>query len=132
MSGIVTVLGRLLLCAIFLMAAAGNILRFNDMAANLGRLGMPSPTAMLVVATVFMIVGSVSVVLGYKARIGALLLFLFLLPATYYGHAFWKMEGTEQQDHLIHFMKNLSMMGAMLFIIVNGAGPGSIDGSSKT
>jgi uncharacterized membrane protein YphA (DoxX/SURF4 family) len=28
---------------------------------------------------------------------------------------------------MIHFMKNLSMMGAMLFIVANGSGPMSLD-----
>jgi putative oxidoreductase len=71
--------------------------------------------------------GSVSVILGFKARIGAGLLLVFLVLATYYFHAFWNLEGQEQQMQMIQFMKNLSMAGAMLFIMANGPGPMSID-----
>ena len=126
--GIVTVLGRLLLCTIFFMAAVGNkIPHFSQVAKVMESVGIPAPQFMLVGAIVFLIVGSVSVIVGYQARIGATLLLVFLVLATYYFHAFWKLEGQAQQDQMIQFMKNLSMMGAMLFIIANGSGPMSLD-----
>ena len=65
--------------------------------------------------------------MGYKARIGVLLLLTFLVLASYYFHPFWKLEGQAQQEQMIHFMKNLSMMGALLFIVANGSGPMSLD-----
>jgi putative oxidoreductase len=90
--------------------------------------GVPAPKPMLVGAIVFLIVGSVSVIAGFKARIGAFLLLTFLVLATYYFHAFWKLPAEAQQDQMIQFMKNLSMMGAMLFVMANGSGPMSVDG----
>ncbi len=33
----------------------------------------------------------------------------------------------ERQDRMGQFMKNLALMGAMLFIIANGSGPMSLD-----
>ena len=65
--------------------------------------------------------------MGYKARIGVLLLLTFLVLASYYFHPFWKLEGQAQQEQMIQFMKNLSMMGAMLFLMANGPGPMSVD-----
>ena len=82
---------------------------------------------MLVGAIAFLIVGSLSVLLGLKARFGAGLLLAFLVLAIYFFHAFWNLEGQEQQMQTIQFMKNLSMAGAMLFIMANGAGPMSVD-----
>jgi putative oxidoreductase len=126
--GTLTVLGRLLLCTIFFMAAVGNkIPHFNNVAKVMGSVGMPAPELMLVGAIVFLIAGSLSVIFGYKARFGALLLLTFLVLASYYFHPFWKLEGQAQQDQMIQFMKNLSMMGAMLFIMANGSGPVSLD-----
>jgi putative oxidoreductase len=69
----------------------------------------------------------VSVIIGFRARLGATLLLTFLVLASYYFHPFWKFEGQTQQDPMIHFMKNLSMMGAMLFVMANGSGPMSVD-----
>ena len=126
--GPLTLLGRLLLCTIFFMAAVGNkIPHFSDVAKIMESVGMPAPQLLLPGAIVFLIVGSLSVSAGYKARVGAILLLTFLVLASYYFHAFWNLEGHAQQEQMVHFMKNLSMMGAMLFIVANGSGPMSLD-----
>jgi putative oxidoreductase len=127
--GPVTVLGRLLLCTIFFMAAVGNkIPHFSQVAGYMEAAGVPAPQLMLVGSIVFLIAGSLSVIIGYKARIGAVLLLVFLALATYYFHAFWTLtDPRAQQEQMIQFMKNLSMMGAMLFIVANGPGPMSLD-----
>src|SRR5262245_22288545 len=123
LQGPVTVLGRVLLGTIFFMAAVGNkIPHFSQVAKVMDDVSIPAPQLMLVGAIVFLIAGSLSVILGYKARIGAVLLLTFLVLASYYFHAFWNLEGQAQQEPMIHFMKNLSMMGAMLFIVANGSG----------
>ena len=76
----------------------------------------------------FLIVGSSSVIAGYKTRFGATLILVFLVLASYYFHNFWTLSDPKaQQEQMIHFMKNLSMMGAMLFIIANGPGAFSLD-----
>ena len=128
--GLVAVLGRVLLCTIFLMSAMGNkIPHFNDVAGLMGKVGIPQPRFMLVGAIVFLIAGSLSVVLGYKARIGATLLLIFLVLATYYFHDFWTLSDPQaRQEQTIQFMKNLGLMGAMLLVIANGTGPLSLDG----
>ncbi len=126
--GIVTLLARVMLCTIFFMAAVGNkIPHFNDVAKVMASVGIPAPQLMLVGAIVFLIAGSVSVIVGYRARFGAALLLTFLVLASYYVHPFWKFEGQAQQDPMIHFMKNLSIMGAMLFVMAHGSGPMSVD-----
>ena len=78
--GILTVLARVLLCTIFFMAAVGNnIPHFNDVAMVMASVGIPAPQLMLVGAIVFLIAGSVSVIVGYRARLGAALLLAFLV-----------------------------------------------------
>ena len=126
--GPLSVLGRLLLATIFFMAAVGNkIPHFSEVANVMESAGVPAPQLLLVGAIVFLIVGSLSVIVGYHARIGATLLLTFLVLASYYFHPFWRFEGQAQQDVMIHFMKNLSMMGGMVFIMANGSGAMSLD-----
>src|SRR5438067_11513071 len=126
--GPLTVLGRLLLCTIFLLAAVGNkIPHFSEVAKVMESAGVPAPQFLLVGAIAFLLVGSVSVIVGYKAQFGAALLLIFLILASYYFHAFWKLEGQAQQEQMIQFMKNLSIMGAMLLLMANGSGPMSVD-----
>ncbi len=69
-----------------------------------------------------------SVLLGYRARIGAWLIVLFLVPVTFAMHKFWGIaDPATAQDQMAHFMKNLSMLGGALLITQFGAGPGSLD-----
>jgi putative oxidoreductase len=128
MQPIASALGRLMIATIFLMSAVGNkIPQFNTVAEYMASAGVPMAQVMLVGAIVFLIVGSLSVIAGYKTRSGAALLLVFLALATYYFHDFWNFEGQDQQMQMIQFMKNLSLMGTMVFLMANGAGAFSID-----
>jgi putative oxidoreductase len=132
LQGVVAVLGRILLCTIFLLSAVGNkIPNFQAVAGAMAKEGVPAPQVMLAGAIVFLIAGSLSVILGYKARIGAALLLAFLVLATYYFHDFWTLSDPQaKQEQMIQFMKNLGLMGAMLLVIANGTGPMSLDARS--
>ena len=78
---------------------------------------IPLPKVMLAGAILFLLVGGLSVAAGFKARIGATLLLVFLLLATYFFHDFWTMEEPQaKQMQMIQFLKNMSMMGAMLHL----------------
>jgi putative oxidoreductase len=123
------ILGRLCLVAIFALSAVSNkIPNFNSVTHQMDSAGVPLPTVALIGAIVFLLAGSVSVALGYRARWGALLLLLFLIPATYYFHAPWKAATpAEATQQMIHLLKNVGLMGAMLLIMAAGPGPGSLD-----
>jgi len=127
--GILTVIGRILLAAVFLMSAVGHkIPKFSAVAEGMAAEGIPFPQMLLAGAIVFLVFGSVSLILGLRGRLGAVLLMVFLLAATYFYHDFWTLEGDAVKQQMAHFMKNVSLMGALLLIVVNGTGPFSIDG----
>ena len=127
---IVNIGGRIMLATVFLMSAVGNkIPNFGKVADYMTAQGVPAAQVMLVGAIVFLIVGSLSIILGFKTRIGAGLLIVFLALATYYFHDFWTFAPDSQdfQMQMIQFLKNLGLAGAMVILIANGAGPGSLD-----
>ena len=124
----VSPIARLMIAIIFLMSAVGNkIPNFSSVVGYMTSEGVPFATPMLIGAIAFLIAGSLSIVVGYHTRIGAGLLLVFLVLATYFFHDFWNFEGAEAQPQMIQFMKNLSLMGTMLFLIANGAGDVSLD-----
>ena len=93
-----------------------------------------APTWVSIGAIALPVVGSLSVVVGYKARLGALALLSFLALTTYlfHGFTFWNVVNTQaRHDHIVYLVMNLSIMGAMLFIVVNGAGQMSLDGKGR-
>lgn len=130
--GFLSLLARLMIVAIFLMSAvAGKIMNFNGTVERMAAEGVPSPTILLGGAIAFLLLGGLSIVLGFWGRFGALLLLIFLVAATYYFHDFWKLPPDtppeRMQMEVISFLKNLALMGTMLFLIANGTGPWSLD-----
>ena len=91
--------------------------------------GVPAASFMLVGAIVFLIAGSLSIILGLKARVGAVLLIVFLVLATYFFHDFWTFAPDSKafEVQMIQFMKNLALAGAMVMLVANGSGKGSLD-----
>jgi putative oxidoreductase len=128
--GFFSLLGRLLLVGIFLSSAPHHIQEYQGTLGYMESQHVPYPQVLLPGALAFMILGGLSVLVGYHARIGALLLFVFLGLAAYCFHNFWDYAADPKvmQNQMIHFSKNVSMAGAMLFVIGNGPGYWSIDG----
>lgn len=124
----ISLLGRIMIATIYLMSAVGNkIPNFNGVASYMASEGVPMPSLMLIGGIAFLIAGSLSIITGYKAKIGAGLLLVFLILATYFFHDFWNFEGDARQQQMIQFMKNLSLMGTMVFLMANGGGLFSVD-----
>ncbi|MND02113.1 SURF4 family protein [compost metagenome] len=69
--------------------------------------------------------------IGWQARWAATAIFLFLIPTTFIFHAFWAVEGPGARMEQIQFMKNLCIMGGMLYVMAFGAGPLSLDNRKR-
>jgi putative oxidoreductase len=119
-------IGRLLFALIFLVAAPGLFTQAEiAMAADHG---VPLASIAVPLAGVLAVVGGLSVLLGARARAGAWLLVVFLIPVTLYMHAFWAVpDPGARMIQQIMFLKNLSMLGAALLLAYFGAGPVSVD-----
>lgn len=128
LTGFASVVGRVMIATIFLLSAVGNkIPNFNGVTQYMASEGVPAPSVLLAGAIVFLIVGSASIIAGFQTRLGAGLLFVFLVLATYFFHDFWNFADQERQMQMIQFMKNLSLMGTMVFLMANGPGALSVD-----
>ncbi len=114
--------GRILLAAIFLMSGLNKILHSQATQQYMASAGMPATGLLLVGAIVFELAGAVLLVVGWKTRIGAWLLIIFLVPTTLIFHTH-----LSDQNQVIHFMKNLSMLGGLLYVAAYGPGPLSIE-----
>jgi putative oxidoreductase len=79
------------------------------------------------VATALEIFGAVSLLLGLKARWGALALLVFLVPVTLVFHGFWAAPPDQRQMQMVEFLKNVSIGGGLLIVLGRGAGAFSLD-----
>lgn len=123
--------GRILLAQIFLASGLNKIGAWEQTAGYMASKNMPLVPLFLVAAILFEVGGGLSVALGYKAKLGAAALIIFLIPASLIFHNFWTYQGIEQQVQMIMFMKNLAIMGGLLLVIGLGAGPLSLDSRKK-
>jgi len=119
--------GRILLSAIFLMSGIGKIGGFAGTAGYMASKGIPMVDVLLAITIVIEIGAALMIIGGFKARLGATALFLWMLPVTFMFHNYWAMPADQQMIQQIMFMKNLGLMGGMLYIMAFGSGPMSID-----
>lgn len=90
--------------------------------------GIPMPDILVPVSGVIALIGGLSIMTGFHARVGAVLLLIFLVPVTFLMHDFWNVANPEMaQMQMANFMKNLSLIGAALGFSFYGAGPFSVD-----
>jgi len=113
---------RILLSAIFLKSGVDHIFNSAKTQQLIASKGIPLAHLLLIVTILVLLAGGLSVLLGYKARLGALLLIGFLIPTTLIFH-------TDFSDRLqeIQFLKNLGLMGGLLMVVTFGAGAVSLD-----
>jgi putative oxidoreductase len=118
--------GRVLFSLPFIASGLGHIMgRGVQQAAEHG---IPAASAAVPIAGVLALVGGLSIFLGWKARIGALLLMLFLVPVTLTLHRFWGLDDAQAaMMQYAHFLKNVSIFGGTLVFAYFGAGPISFD-----
>ena len=129
-SGPIVLLGRFLFAAIFIMSGPRHFM--SQTIAYAASQGVPFASIAVPLAGVIALAGGLSVLLGYRARIGAWLIVLFLAAVTPMMHNFWTVaDPTMHQMQFIMFLKNLSMLGGALFISQTGAGPWSLDARAK-
>jgi putative oxidoreductase len=120
-------IGRVLLCLLFLMS--GLTFHFTSDAVQYAEAqGVPAASLLVPLSGVIEIIGALSIMLGYRAKWGAWLLVIFLIPVTFMMHNFWAIDDPMQrQMQMTMFMKNLGLLGGVLLVAYWGAGPISLD-----
>ena len=123
---VVFLLGRILFALLFIIKP---IEHFSEqLTTHAGNMGVPAASILVPLWGAVAILGGVSILLGYKGRIGAWLLVIFLLPTTLLMHPFWSQEGFfAGMMHSLCFWKNFSLLGAALMLAYTGTGPYSVD-----
>jgi putative oxidoreductase len=115
---ILQVVARVLLSWMFLQSAYGHLTQVKMMAGYAKGVGnVPMPEVAVVGTGLMLLGGGLSLLLGFHPRIGAALLFLFLVPAAFMMHAFWReTDPMQRAGQRAHFWKNITLAGAMLWI----------------
>jgi putative oxidoreductase len=118
---------RVLLAQIFIISGFGKIKTFGAVAAYMAGKGLPMAQVLLVLTIALEFGGGIALVLGWRARAVAAAFFAFTLLAALIFHPLWNADPASFPNQLNNFMKNLSIMGGMLYVVVYGPGPLSVD-----
>ena len=126
MSKYILFIGRVLFSLIFIIKGAEHFsAKMVDLAIGSG---VPMAQVSVPLFGIISLLGGLSVLFGYKARIGAWGLVVFLLPTAIMMHPFWaQQDAFASMMHQYCFWKNISMLGAALMITHFGSGPCSFD-----
>lgn len=114
--------GRLLLALIFILSGLGKLGASEATQGYIASVGLPLPMLSYLIAIVVEVVGGLLLLVGYQTRIASLALAGFTLVAAVLFHS-----NFADQNQMIHFLKNISIIGGLLQVAAFGAGALSID-----
>jgi putative oxidoreductase len=115
---ILVLIGRILFGALFLNSAIGHLTQSKAMAGYAGSKKIPAAQATVLASGALLLLGSVSVLFGLWADLGALLLLAFLVPTALFMHNFWTVSDPEaRQADMIQFLKDMALAGASLMLL---------------
>ena len=105
--------GRVLFGGFFLFSGLNHFINLQNMSAYANARGVPLPQFAVALSGLVLLLGGISVIIGYRPRLGLMLIILFLVPVTLVMHNFWAV--TDAQARLIemtNFLKNTALAGA--------------------
>jgi len=121
MNSLAALAGRILLAVIFLQSGVEKITSYSMVLGYMTKAGLPFPQVLLVLSAIVEIGCALALVTGWKARLGALGLVIWMIPVTLIFH-----NPTGSGDAMIHFMKNVAITGGLLMVFAYGPGAWSL------
>jgi putative oxidoreductase len=104
-------IARVLIALVFLNALPGKITGFQQVAGVIAAKGVPLAPLMLAAAIVLLVVGSVLLVSGWRSRLGAILLLIFLVPTSLIFHG-----NVHEIPERIQLLKNVAIIGGLVLV----------------
>jgi putative oxidoreductase len=122
MSGLVPLLGRLLMSVIFIGSGWSKLMTAGPSIQYMAAQGLPAPDVAYGVSVVCELGGGLLILFGLQTRAAALVLAIFCVATAFIAHLH---PGDMMQ--MINFMKNVCMAGGFLQLFAWGAGTWSVD-----
>lgn len=117
MGGIVLLIGRVVFSFFFIYSGFNHLTKLSAYSGYAASSGVPAPTVAVAVTGLMLLGGGLSVLLGVKPKLGAALLFVFLVPTAIIIHKFWGIADPMMAgNQAAHFWKNIALAGAALMM----------------
>ena len=113
----ILVIGRILFALIFINSGVMHLAKLEAMTGYAQYKKVPLAKLAVIISGLMILLGGIYIAFGVYADLGALLIALFLIPAAFMMHAFWKeTDATAKQNESIGFFKDLALAGSALII----------------
>jgi len=119
---ILLLVARILIAALFLVAAYNKFKGLGGTTGYFTKLGLPEPSITAPAIAAFEVLVGLLLIIGYQVRLIALVIAVFVVAAALIAHT-----NFADGNQLNHFLKNLAIAGGCLALFVGGAGAYSID-----
>jgi len=127
MKDIFDLLGRVLMAFLFFYEAYDTLFFYADTKRIMTTYGLLWRQELLINCSIFLLVlGSLLLLLGYRASLGAAMLLIYWIPLTFILFPVWEIGQEGKRELSVHFMKNMAISGGLFLFLVNGAGRWSI------
>lgn len=104
---------RVLFGGFFVFSGINHFINLQSMSAWVSARGLPWPSFWVLLTGAMILLGGTSVIIGYRPRLGLLLIIAFLIPVSLVMHNFWAMADTPQRMiDMTNFLKNTALVGA--------------------
>lgn len=120
--------GRIIVALYYISAGFRHFKDLNQYAGYAGSKGVPAPKMAVIGSGVLLMIGGLSILLGYQPLIGIAAIVLFLIGVTPMMHQFWKVQDPMQRmGEMVNFTKNVALLGsALMFAAIPRPWPFSI------
>ncbi len=115
-------IGRLFYSSLFILYGYFKLVGFSGTVSYMAGQGLPLATLFAILAVVIELGGGLLILVGFQTRLVALGLAIYTLVAALIAHTHF---GDPAQ--LVHFMKNMAIVGGSLAFVACGAGAYSLD-----
>ena len=118
----VALIGRIFIAVLFLLSGLSKLAAPAATQAYIAAMGLPAPTLAYFGATSVELIGSVLLIVGFRIRAvaGGMAVFTLLTAVLFHSNL-------ADQNQMIHFFKNIAIMGGLLQVAAFGAGRFAVD-----
>lgn len=123
-------IGRIVLGAYYLFNAYNHFKNLEMMTGYAASKGVPAPKLAVAGTGVLLLLGGLSILLGYQPTLGVILIVVFLVPVAFMMHNFWAVQDPQMKmGEMVHFMKNIALAAsALMFLAIPQPWPFSLGG----
>jgi uncharacterized membrane protein YphA (DoxX/SURF4 family) len=134
------VVGRVLFAVLFIVAGASKLFDIASTAEYISAkiiipaalmpyatqvetmLGMSMPQLLALLTGVLEVICGLMIAFNLGIRFFTFVLIVFVATASFYFHDFWNQGGGEARNNMVHFLKNIAIIGALLMMFGYGRG----------